>query len=43
VVNNKVNKAGLVGILGEVHLINTQGEGQQKLDIYVTKYLYKLD
>ena len=33
-VNHEVNKAGLVDILGDAHLINTQGEEQQKLDIY---------
>ncbi len=34
VVNHKVNKAGLVNILGAVGGINIQGEQQQKLDVY---------
>lgn len=33
-VNREVNKAGLVDILGDVGTINTQGEAQQKLDVY---------
>jgi fructose-1,6-bisphosphatase I len=34
VVNYEVNKAGLVDILGTAGQINTQGESQQKLDVY---------
>lgn len=34
VVNHKVNKAGLVDILGEHGEVNAQGEDQQKLDVY---------
>ncbi len=34
VVNHKVNKAGLVNILGAVGETNIQGEQQQKLDVY---------
>lgn len=34
IVNREVNKAGLVDILGDVGIINTQGEAQQKLDVY---------
>ena len=37
VVNHEVNKAGLVDILGDINHINTQGEEQQKLDIYAHK------
>ncbi len=33
IVNKKVNKAGLVDILGEVGNINVQGESQKKLDL----------
>ncbi|HBI80919.1 MAG TPA: class 1 fructose-bisphosphatase [Bacteroidales bacterium] len=33
-VNKKVNKAGLVDILGEVGNINVQGEEQKKLDLF---------
>ncbi|MFO7864084.1 MAG: class 1 fructose-bisphosphatase [Salinivirgaceae bacterium] len=34
IVNREVNKAGLVDVLGDVGTINTQGEAQQKLDVY---------
>ncbi|MDA3952056.1 MAG: class 1 fructose-bisphosphatase [Bacteroidales bacterium] len=34
VVNKKVNKAGLVDVLGEAGAINVQGETQQKLDVF---------
>jgi len=34
VVNKKVNKAGLVDVLGEAGNVNIQGENQQKLDIF---------
>ena len=34
VVNYEVNKAGLVDILGAAGQTNTQGENQQKLDVY---------
>jgi len=34
IVNKKVNKAGLVDILGEAGDINVQGEEQKKLDIF---------
>ena len=34
VVNHEVNKAGLVDILGNAGQTNTQGENQQKLDVY---------
>ena len=34
VVNNKLNKAGLVDIIGETGKINVQDEKQQKLDVY---------
>jgi fructose-1,6-bisphosphatase I len=33
-VNKKVNKAGLVDVLGEVGSINVQGEEQKKLDLF---------
>jgi fructose-1,6-bisphosphatase I len=33
-VNKKINKAGLVDIIGRAGSINIQGENQQKLDIY---------
>lgn len=33
-VNKKINKAGLVDILGKAGSINIQGETQQKLDVY---------
>lgn len=34
VVHKKVNKAGLVDVLGEAGNINIQGENQQKLDVF---------
>lgn len=34
VVNFQVNKAGLVDIIGNNNITNTQGESQQKLDLY---------
>lgn len=34
IVNREVNKAGLVGILGDNGTTNIQGEGQKKLDVY---------
>ncbi len=34
IVNKKVNKAGLVNILGEVGETNIQGEDQKKLDVF---------
>ena len=37
VVNREVNKAGLVDILGNVGIKNTQGETQQKLDIFANE------
>jgi fructose-1,6-bisphosphatase I len=33
-VNKKINKAGLVDIIGRNETVNIQGENQQKLDIY---------
>lgn len=37
VVNYEVNKAGLVDILGNSGQVNTQGENQQKLDVYANE------
>ena len=37
VVNYEVNKAGLVDILGNSGKVNTQGESQQKLDVYANE------
>lgn len=34
IVNKKVNKAGLVDILGEAGEVNVQGEDQKKLDVF---------
>lgn len=33
-VNSKINRAGLVNIIGKSGIVNIQGENQQKLDIY---------
>jgi fructose-1,6-bisphosphatase I len=37
VINYEVNKAGLVDILGNSGQVNTQGENQQKLDVYANE------
>lgn len=37
IVNNMINKAGLVDILGKSGVLNIQGETQQKLDIFADK------
>lgn len=37
VINHEVNKAGLVNILGNSGQVNTQGESQQKLDVYANE------
>ena len=37
IVNYKVNKAGLVNILGEYGNENVQGEKQQKLDVFANE------
>lgn len=37
VINYEVNKAGLVDILGNSGQVNTQGESQQKLDVYANE------
>jgi len=37
IVNYKVNKAGLVDIMGNAGETNIQGEDQQKLDVYANK------
>lgn len=34
IVNKKVNKAGLVDILGEAGAVNIQGESQKKMDVF---------
>ncbi|MCG8411361.1 MAG: class 1 fructose-bisphosphatase [Bacteroidales bacterium] len=37
IVHKKVNKAGLVDVLGEAGNVNIQGESQQKLDVFADK------
>jgi len=37
IVNKKINKAGLVDIIGKAGLVNVQGENQQKLDVFADK------
>lgn len=37
IVNNEVNKAGLVNILGEAGAQNIQGESQKKLDVFANE------
>ncbi|NIR25816.1 MAG: class 1 fructose-bisphosphatase, partial [Gammaproteobacteria bacterium] len=38
----KINRAGLVDILGEVGSVNVQGEVQQKLDVYADDVIRRL-
>ena len=38
-VNKKINKAGLVDIIGKAGMVNIQGENQQKLDVFAERYL----
>lgn len=37
IVNKKINKAGLVDIIGKAGMVNIQGESQQKLDVFADK------
>jgi len=37
IVNKKINKAGLVDIIGSAGEVNVHGENQQKLDVYADK------
>jgi len=37
IVNKKINKAGLVDIIGKAGQVNIQGENQQKLDVFADK------
>lgn len=37
IVNKKINKAGLVDIIGRSGAVNIQGENQQKLDVFADK------
>ncbi|MCU0462424.1 MAG: class 1 fructose-bisphosphatase [Bacteroidales bacterium] len=37
IVNKKINKAGLVDIIGKAGMVNVQGENQQKLDVFADK------
>jgi fructose-1,6-bisphosphatase I len=37
IVNKKINKAGLVDIIGKAGFVNVQGENQQKLDVFADK------
>ena len=41
IVNKKVNKAGLVDIIGEAGAVNVQGEDQKKLDILANEQFIK--
>jgi fructose-1,6-bisphosphatase I len=41
IVAKKVNKAGLVNILGDANNVNVQGESQQKLDIFANEVFIK--
>jgi len=37
IVNKKINKAGLVDIIGKAGMVNIQGENQQKLDVFADR------
>jgi len=37
IVNKKINKAGLVDIIGRAGMVNIQGENQQKLDVFADR------
>ena len=39
IINKKVNKAGLVDILGEAGEVNVQGEDQKKLDVFSHEHM----
>jgi fructose-1,6-bisphosphatase I len=42
IIAHKTNRAGLVDILGELGVVNVQGEKQQKLDIYAHDIMVQL-
>ena len=42
VIAHKVNRAGLLDILGEAGGVNVQGEDQQKLDVYADDVIFRL-
>ena len=42
IVNQKVNKAGLVDILGEAGSMNVQGEDQKKLDVLANEQFIQM-
>lgn len=42
VIAHKVNRAGLVDILGRAGAVNIQGEDQQKLDVYADDIIFRL-
>lgn len=41
-ISHKVNRAGLLDILGEAGAVNVQGEDQQKLDVYADSAIFRL-
>ena len=42
IISHKVNRAGLLDIIGEAGEINVQGEDQQKLDVYADDVIFKM-
>ncbi|PIE81661.1 MAG: class 1 fructose-bisphosphatase [Chloroflexi bacterium] len=42
IISHKVNRAGLLDIIGEAGGINVQGEDQQKLDIYADDVIFQI-
>lgn len=42
IISHKVNRAGLLDIIGEAGEVNVQGEDQQKLDVYADDVIFKM-
>lgn len=42
IISHKVNRAGLLDIIGEAGAVNVQGEDQQKLDVYADDVIFKM-
>jgi fructose-1,6-bisphosphatase I len=42
IISHKVNRAGLLDIIGEAGEVNVQGEDQQKLDVYADDVIFRM-
>lgn len=42
IISHKVNRAGLLDIIGEAGAVNVQGEDQQKLDVYADGVIFQI-